>query len=189
MSNNNGVAFPIILIGPIGAGKSTQGQLLSEALGVPRYAMDDLRWTYYNEIGYSQEEAKRRGEEGGGFEAVYRYWKPFEQHAVERIVAEHPDGVIDFGAGHSVQDDPELCNRLETALAPYPNIVLLLPSADQEESIRVLEERCKTGEWTRYFAAHPCNHALARHVVYTEGKTPEETRDEIIQRLSLPSSV
>jgi hypothetical protein len=146
--------------------------------------MDDLRWGYYAEIGYEQSEAERRGKDGG-FEAVYRYWKPFEQHAVERIVAEHPDGVIDFGAGHSVQDDPELRERLRKSLEPFPNIVLLLPSADIEESIRILEERCKTEEWTRYFVAHPCNHELARHVFYTEGKTPEETRDEIIARLNL----
>lgn len=33
----------IILIGPIGTGKSTLGRLLAEKLGLPRCSMDDLR--------------------------------------------------------------------------------------------------------------------------------------------------
>lgn len=34
----------IILIGPIGAGKSTVGALLADRLGLPQCSMDDLRW-------------------------------------------------------------------------------------------------------------------------------------------------
>lgn len=55
----------IIPIGPIGAGKSTIGRLLSETLVMPRLEMDELRWGYYKEIGYSDEEAGRRHREGG----------------------------------------------------------------------------------------------------------------------------
>jgi hypothetical protein len=32
-----------------------------------------------------------------------------------------------------------------------------------------------------YAAAHPANRPLARHVVYAEGRAPEETRDEILR--------
>ena len=35
---------PIILIGPIGYGKSAIGQLLAEKVELPRYSMDNLRW-------------------------------------------------------------------------------------------------------------------------------------------------
>jgi cytidylate kinase len=44
-----------ILIGPMGAGKSTQGKLLAEALGLPQCSMDEIRWDYYREMGFDDE--------------------------------------------------------------------------------------------------------------------------------------
>lgn len=43
---------PILLIGPVRSGKSTQGRLLAEALGLPQASTDALRWDYYAEVGY-----------------------------------------------------------------------------------------------------------------------------------------
>jgi shikimate kinase len=179
----------IILIGPIGAGKSTQGALLAEKLQLPRAPMDDLRWAYYKEIGYDEELSKRIGEKEG-FPAVYRYWKAFEIHAVERLLAGHRDCVIDFGAGHSVYEEDELFARAQRALAPFANVVLLLPSPDLDESVRLLRERTAMSEdpvfdLTDHFVRHHSNHDLATMVIYTDGKTPEETRDEILPRLAL----
>jgi shikimate kinase len=174
----------IILIGPIGAGKSTQGKLLSEALGLPRCGMDEIRFDYYKEIGYDEELAKEI-EQKDGFVGLYQYWKPFEIHAVERLLAEHQDCVIDFGGGHSVYEDDTLFARARQALAPYEHVVLLLPSPDLDESVRLLTER--TGpiisngfDFHAHFVKHHSNHDLATRVVYTHGKTPEETRDEIL---------
>jgi shikimate kinase len=73
----------IILIGPIGAGKTTVGTLLAETLNLPRVSLDDVRFDYYKQIGYDEaaaEELERRH----GFLALYRHWKPFEAYAVER---------------------------------------------------------------------------------------------------------
>ena len=44
----------IILIGPLGAGKSTVWHLLAEKLGLPQCSVDDVRWKYYEEIGYDK---------------------------------------------------------------------------------------------------------------------------------------
>ena len=44
----------IILIGPLGAGKSTIGHLLAKKLGLPQCSVDDVRWKYYEEIGYDK---------------------------------------------------------------------------------------------------------------------------------------
>jgi shikimate kinase len=176
----------IILIGPIGAGKSTQGKLLAERLGIPRRGMDELRFGYYQEIGYDEARA-RQIEETEGFLGLYRYWKPFEAYAVERLLAEHHDCVFDFGGGHSVYEDDALFDRVARLLAPFENIVLLLPSPDLDESVRILRERgeCVSHgfDFHEHFVKHHSNHDLAKIVVYTGGKTPEETCDEILSRV------
>ncbi len=178
----------IILIGPMNTGKSTQGKLLAEQLALPQRPMDELRWAYYQEIGYDEEHARQLGEKEG-FLGVYRYWKAFEIHAVERLLAEHRDCVIDFGAGHSVYEEEALFERARRAMAPFANVVLLLPSPDLDESVRVLRERSGGGEgggfdFVEHFVKHRSNHALATLVVYTQDKTPEATRDEILSRVT-----
>jgi adenylate kinase family enzyme len=175
----------IILIGPSGAGKSTMGKLLARAQGQPQCSMDDVRWHYYREIGYD-EEKEREIRENQGIEAVLRYWKPFEVHAVERLLAEHHDCVIDFGAGHTVFDDDMLFARVEKALTLYPNVVLLLPSPDLDESVRVLTRRRPDlpPSVNEHFVRHHCNHDLAKIVIYTQGQKPKETRDTILKAVA-----
>jgi hypothetical protein len=177
----------IILIGPLGAGKSTVGALLADRLGLPAVSMDELRLDYYAEIGYDRAlAAHKRATEG--FWGMYRYWKPFEAHAVERILADHDEGVIDFGAGHSVYEDPLLFERVRRALLPYPNIVLLLPSPDPDESLRILAERedgASLAEINRHFLEHPSNARLARHTIYTHEHTPAEVCAAVMDRLGI----
>jgi shikimate kinase len=179
----------IILIGPMGAGKSTQGKLLAAGLGLPRCSMDELRWDYYREIGYDDARQREIGEKEG-FAGVYRYWKPFEAHAVERLLAEHRDCVIDFGAGHSVFEDGELFERVRKALDPRPNVVLLLPSSDPEVSIRVLRDRSRDrsppgeNDINAHFVRHRSNYELAKIVIYTEGRTPEQTCESILAAIA-----
>jgi hypothetical protein len=133
------------------------------------------------EIGWSQEE-QQRIRDAEGFTGVYRYWKPFEAHAVGRLLAEHGDCVIDFGAGHSVYEDDAQFARVQELLAPYPNVVLLLPSPDLDESVAILRERTQVRigglELNRFFCTHMLK--LAKQVVTTEGKTPKETAQQII---------
>lgn len=196
MSNKNSENLTIILIGPMWAGKSTIGQLLAEKLALPNYPMDELRWKYYQEMGYDKEKAAEISK-AEGMAGIMRYWKPFEAYAVERILADHSQGVIDFGAGHSVYEDEALLARVQQALAPYPYVILLLPSPNLDESVSILHERARQlaeeyGETlsadilasNEYFIRHPANHTLAKIVVYTKDKTPEETCAEIVLALS-----
>ena len=174
----------IILIGPMGTGKSALGELLSQKLGIPQCSMDDVRLDYYKEIGYDEEFAKQLREKEG-FLAVYQYWKPFEAHAVERLLSEYSNCVIDFGAGHSVYEEEELFKRVQRALEPYHNVGLILPSPDLEESVQILNERNGGFDLNEHFIKHHSNHDLAKFVVYTKGKSPEETRDEIINMIKI----
>lgn len=188
----------IVLIGPISAGKTTIGALLAEKLGVPQYSVDDHRWNYYKEIGYDEAEASRIANSEAGMIGLLNYWKPFEAYAVERVLATQSNCVIDFGAGHSVYEDPILFERVKAALAPHPYVILILPSADLDQSVAILNSRFEAllqrevgsvdPELLRLnalFTRHPSNHQLAKMVVYTEGKTPQETRDEILQKLNV----
>lgn len=177
----------IILIGPMGAGKSTVGKLLADQLGLPQCSMDERRWDYYKEIGYDEEVEKEKRKSEGVW-GVCQYWKPFEAYAVERLLSEHQHCVIDFGAGHSVYEDPALFERVERVLAPYPNVILLLPFPDVEESLQILNEReeyVPDGNLNinEHFLRHPSNYRLAKFTVYTKAKTPKETCREIFALL------
>ncbi|WCR26666.1 shikimate kinase [Paenibacillus thiaminolyticus] len=168
----------IILIGPILTGKSTLADILSQKLGYPRCSVDDVRWQYYEEIGYSKEK-EREIRSHSGSEGVYKYWKPFEAHAVIRILQEHKEHVIDFGGGHSVYEDSELFSKVERVLQEERNIFLILPSADKTESLQILNER-EFHAINKHFVEHQSNHKLAKHIIYTKDKTPEECAEEII---------
>lgn len=173
----------VVLIGPMSSGKSTIGRLLAQRLGRPEVALDQLRWQYYGEIGFDEARQREIGA-AEGFAGVYRYWKPFELHAAERVLAEHAGSVIHFGAGHSVFYEPEHTSRIRAALAPFRNVVLLLPSPDAEQAVKILRERnafrIDGVELNRYLVAHPSMPALATHTLFTDGKTPAETRDELL---------
>ncbi len=172
-----------ILTGPIGVGKTTTAELLAARLDVPQVSMDDLRWDYYNELGYDQDLAAQI-EEREGFWGLYRYWKPIEAYAVERITSEHRDCVFDFGAGHSVFEDRRLFHRVHRVLAQYANLILLLPCPDVTAALEILasrEESLRTMQpnINEHFMRHPSNAALAKHVIYTWEKTPAELCDEL----------
>ena len=150
---------PIVLIGPVCAGKTTQASLLAAALRWPRRPLPALFAT-----------------------------------AVDRIVAEHPDHVVDLGAGHTHLVQPVLRAKLRHALTPCPNVILLLPSPDADRSIRILKERSMRARghgWVRDGQDHILrwvknspNDELATMIVYTGGSAPEQTRDEILGRLA-----
>ena len=175
----------IVLIGPFGAGKSTIGDLLARRLTLHSVSLD-LHQYYYRELGFDREEFMRRGGATLSHEADL-YFQTFFPGAVERLLEEHHNCIFDLGAGHTVFEDQTLFARVRQALAPYRNVVLVLPSPDREESIRVLRERERQrkanpqflsddfdyfGHWVK---SH-CNYDLAKITVYTEGKTPNRPR-------------
>ena len=184
-----------MLIGPLAVGKTTVGAALAARLGHPQVSMDDVRWDFYDELGYDAVEAARRFTAGRTIPDKLAYGRPFEVHAVERLMAETTRGVVDFGASNSVFDDQQMLARVEGALLPA-TVVLLMPYPDAEASIELLVDRLTQivtaqGEpisptllqLNEYFVRHPANRRLADVVVHTGERTPDELSDAIVHGL------
>ncbi len=197
MIEKNPMSSSIILIGPSGAGKSTLAPLLAGRLNWQAVELDTLRWTYYAEVGYDPALAEQIRQQGGMI-ALARHWRPFDLYGLERVLQDYPtEHVISLGAGHSVFDDPEQFERAQQVLAPFPHIILLLPTPDIEESAHILRDRLAAKEpdlhegflevitrINREFMQHPSNRRLATQLVYTHGRTPDEVCDEIYARVT-----
>jgi shikimate kinase len=172
----------VVITGPVGVGKTTVSALLAEALGVPHVELDSLRFGYYAELGYD-EAVRERLSDAEGWPAVYRYWKVFDPHSVERILEEH-SGVIDMGGGSLICEYDDQLDRMRRALAPFPNVVMLTPCEDVDQALGILDkQKGRPMPGNRHFLEHHSLWELARIVVYTADHTPEEVRDEILQRL------
>ena len=173
----------IILIGPINIGKSCTAELLSVKLSKPHILIDEIRYKYYDEIGYDHETAKKLGEEKGFFNGTYRYWKPFELYAIKKILNEYSDCIFDFGAGHSVYEDDEMFKEAKKLLTDFKNVILLLPSKDIEESLEFLKEQRNviddTLEINKHFIMHHSNYDLCNHIIYVKNKSKDDVVNEI----------
>jgi len=182
----------VILIGPMSAGKSTLAGMLAKKLGVPRIELDEVRQRFYSEIGYDERFASDIvGREG--MMGLIEYWKPFEVHAVERVLAKYKNCVIDFGAGHSVYEDEALFQRVQEALQPYHYVIQILPSPDLDRSVEVVNQRFsdllirEVGKidsellaLNEHFVRHPSNQLLAKKTFYTEDRPAKKTCQAIL---------
>src|SRR5262249_50184550 len=145
-------------------------------------------------IGFNEEKAQelRRRD----YEGLLEYWQVFDAHAVVRALSEHQNSVFDFGAIHSVFDNAALFLQVADALAPFANVILLLPCADKQKCVQVLHERGKANThcdeatlemWRRIiqrFVCNPSNERLAKQIVYTDGRTPEQTLSDVMLAVS-----
>ncbi len=163
----------IILIGPMGTGKSTVAKLLENQIeGMHRISLDnkDLLKMLYEK------------------ERKFRDFKNFEFMLTGTVLSSlKKPCIIDFGAGHSVYEDKNLREQMKKMCAQFKNIILLLPSMDKEKSREVLAERRKIklgshkdqDNW--HFITSPNNYELATNTLYEENKTPEDISREILQ--------
>lgn len=171
-------------------GKSTIAKALGKLIPLEQVPLDRVRWYYYLRNGYSI----KYDDSINDFHEKMKYWKPFEVKAVKSVLEEFPNSIIDFGAGHSYFIEASQFNEVSNCLAPYKNIFLLLPSEDKEESLKICNDRLKERlkreldfteiEANREFIFHQSNYNLAKHIIYTKDKTPEETAKEIYELLN-----
>jgi hypothetical protein len=179
-----------VLIGPVGAGKTTLGSRLAERLGLPHVQLDSIANEYYR-AAPDFDAPTYNSLMAESFVAAYRYWEPALAYAVERVVADHHDCVFDLGAGHTSFLDRQLHARVATALSPFDNVVLLLPSRDTARSVSILRERCQQRghEWIQenvdfieYWVTDDQNRRLAKRVLYSEDCDPDALVEQLLAR-------
>ena len=169
----------IILIGPMGSGKSTIANLLCKKCNMPRVSLDNKELL------------------SGLYEQRQQFdnFKEFEFFLTATVLTNLSKPVIiDFGAGHSVYEDMTIFLEMQSLISRFGNVILLMPSKDKEESITILNEmkEIKSGSRkdldNRHFVNMPCNYELATIIEYTKDKTPEQISNEILIQIKQKES-
>ncbi|TQK43325.1 shikimate kinase [Streptomyces sp. SLBN-118] len=163
----------IVLVGPMGSGKSTVGGLLAERLGVP----------------YRDTDADIVAAQGREISDIFvdegePYFRELERQAVRAAVGEHP-GVLALGGGAILDDSTR------ELLAGLPVVYL---SLDVEEAVR----RIGLNQARPLLAVNPRRQwrelmdarrhlytEVARVVVATDDRTPEEVAQAVLDALEL----
>ena len=163
----------VVLVGPMGVGKSTVGQLLAERLGVSyRDTDDDIVAEQGRTI------AEIFVDEG---ESAFRV---IEKRAVRRALGEH-DGVLALGGGAILDSDTR-------ALLAGQRVAYL--SMDVEEAVkrtglntaRPLLAVNPRKQWRELMEARRhLYEEVATAVVTTDGRTPEEVTEAALDALEL----
>ncbi|MCK8436803.1 shikimate kinase [Streptomyces sp. D2-8] len=163
----------VVLVGPMGVGKSTVGQLLAERLGVSyRDTDDDIVAEQGRTI------AEIFVDEG---EPAFR---AIEKAAVHRALAEH-DGILALGGGAILDADTR-------ALLAGQRVAYL--SMDVEEAVkrtglnaaRPLLAVNPRRQWRELMdARRHLYEGIATAVVATDGRTPEEVTEAALDALEL----
>jgi len=163
----------VVLIGPPGAGKSTVAAVLAERLGVPVRDTDaDVEATAGKPIG---DIFVDDGEPA---------FRELERAAVLAALAEHP-GVLALGGG-------AVMNPLtEQALAGVPVVFLDVQITDAARRVGLNRDRPllvgnPRAQWIKLMESRrPVYERAATVTVATDGITPEEVADQVIEALRL----
>lgn len=163
----------VVLVGPMGVGKSTVGELLAERLG-----------TAYRDTDADIVNAQGRAISDIFVDEGEPYFRELERLAVHSAVAEHA-GVLALGGGAVL--DPSI----RELLAGLPVVYL---SMDVEEAVRRVGLNTARPllavnprrQWRELMdARRPLYTEVARVVVATDERTPEEVAQAVLDALEL----
>lgn len=163
----------VVLVGPMGVGKSTVGELLAERLGVT------CRDTDADIV-----EAEGKPISDIFVEDGEEHFRALEARAVRTALAEHP-GVLALGGGAVLDQDTR------GLLAGLPVVFLDMDVAEAVKRVgldaaRPLLAVNPRRQWRELMdARRPLYTEVARAVVSTADRTPEDVADAVLDALEL----
>ena len=192
-----GNVMSIILIGPLATGKSSVAERLSEITGMHNHPVDKLKWYYRHRNGYNLYESTKLLRTKG-FPALIKYAKDFFGPKELNNILEEFHGIIDLGATDTHCEELFRLQELAAIFKRCPNVFLILPSKSVKTSITTLNERLykryqkdplkfpvieSYKEMNEIFIRSKTNKLLAKHIIYTNGRTIDEIAQEILQKV------
>ncbi len=157
----------VVLVGPMGAGKTTVGRLLAEAWGVPLRDTDaDVETTTGRSV---PDIFVEDGEE---------HFRALERNAVALALAEHA-GVLSLGGGSVVDAGTR------EVLAGHEVVFLRVGLTDAVKRVGLgvgrpmLLGNVRSRVKALLDERTPVYESVARHVVDTDGRTPEDVAAEV----------
>lgn len=166
-----------LLIGPMGVGKTTIAKELSNLTNMPLISLDNREALakYYQE------------------QKSFSNFKEFEFYLTTSVLTSlTKPSIIDFGAGHSIYENPLLFYEMQQLLKRFQNIDLIMPSTNKEEALKIantrLQSRPNIKSFTlldnRHFIESPCNYKLATKTIYTNTLSPQQVASTILKESS-----
>ena len=162
----------VVLVGPMGAGKTTVGRLLAERWGVPFRDTDD-----------DVEQAEGRTVSEIFVDDGEERFRALERDAVARAVAEHP-GVLAVGGGAVMAEETR------AVLDGHPVVFLRVGLSDAAARVGLGTSRplllgnVRGTMKTLLDQRTPVYESVAVVVVDTDGRTPEQVADAVVGALS-----
>jgi len=163
----------VVLVGPMGVGKSTVGRLLAGRLGV----------------GYRDTDEDIVAEQGRTVAEIFvdegePVFRAIEKRAVERALAEH-EGVLALGGGSILDADTRalLAGRRVVYLAMDVEEAVKRTGLNQARPLLAVNPR---KQWRELMEARrPLYEEVATAVVATDDRTPEEVTQAALDALEL----
>lgn len=184
--------LPLVLLGPMAAGKTTLSRAVSEALDLPYAPLD---WVGFHTMVLDGLDV-RAYEAADVWADRLALMEPHLIAVAESAVRHFRDFVLDFGAGHAHFETEGEIARLEAVLGPLPNVFLVLPCLDVHAAEAICQERdqarwreagqtwdASRAPYHRAFVRSASFRRVAKHTILTEGRSVDECVDEITSLL------
>lgn len=166
----------VVLVGPPGSGKTTVGRVLAERLGV----------------GFRDTDTDIERSAGRPIPEIFvdegePYFRELEERAVREAAGSH-DGVLALGGG------AVMAEATRTLLHDLPVVFLEVPLGDAVRRVgldapRPLLAVNPRARWRELMdARRPLYREVATAVVDTEGRTPEQVADAVLEALELKTT-
>jgi shikimate kinase len=162
----------VVLVGPMGAGKSTVGRLLAERWGVAFRDTDD-----------DVEQADGRSISDIFVDSGEEHFRALERAAVARAVAEH-DGVLAVGGGAVMREETRAVLDGQRVVFLRVGLADAAARVGLGTSRPLLLGNVRGTMKTLLDERTPVYEAVATTVVDTDGRTPDEVADAVAEALA-----